>query len=179
MIRLVKESDASRILEIYASYVREDSSTFDTEVATLAYMKQKINNLSSFYPYLVKEVDGVVVGYAYAHPYYGRGAYKWNVEVSIYLDKAYCHQGIGKELYNHLFYYLKQQGFMKAYACITASNQASIKMHEHFDFKQIGYFKEAGYKLNKWWDVVWLEKTIQPLQNPPKPIVPVWFVRKL
>lgn len=161
MIRLVQEQDIKAIREIYAYYVEHDSATFDVEVPSKEAMKQRIQEISSVYPYYVYELNGCVIGYAYAHPYYGRKAYLWNVEVSVYVHKDYLHQKIGSKLYQQLFETLKELGYYKAYACITASNKGSIKMHEVFNFKEIGYFKEAGYKFKTWWDVIWMEKIIQ------------------
>ena len=165
MIRLVNISDASQILDVYRYYVENDSATFDVEVPTIEEMKQKIQTICKVYPYLVYEIDGVIIAYAYAHPYYGRKAYLRNVEVSIYVHKDYLHQGIGKQLYQKLFECLIELGYYKAYACITASNQASVFMHERLGFKKIGYFNQAGYKMNTWWDIVWMQKDLKAVEN--------------
>ncbi len=170
MIRIVNLADSKQILDIYRYYVECDSATFDIEVPNECEIQEKIKTLSATFPYIVYEQDGCVIGYAYAHPYYGRKAYMWNVEVSVYVDKRYLHQKIGSKLYEKLLALLTKLGYNKAYACITASNTASIKMHERFEFKEIGYFKEAGYKLDAWWDVVWMEKELQKASiNPQTP----------
>ena len=59
------------------------------------------------------------MGYAYAHKLYGRAAYQWSVETSIYVDRQAKRQGIGRRLHESLEAALKQQGILNLYACIA------------------------------------------------------------
>ena len=40
---------------------------------------------------------------------------------------------------------------------ITMPNEKSVALHKGFGFKEAGYFKEVGYKMNKWLDVIYLQ----------------------
>lgn len=48
-----------------------------------------MKNTLAYYPYLVAEKDGSILGYAYAGRLKGRAAYDWSCEVSIYIDRWY------------------------------------------------------------------------------------------
>ena len=49
-------------------------------------MTRRFNELTANgFPYLVADVDGAVVGYAYAGPYRARPAYRFTVENSVYV----------------------------------------------------------------------------------------------
>ena len=65
------------------------------------------------FPYLVAEVDGKVVGYAYASTYYARAAYDWTTELSIYVAKEARGQGIGSALYTALEEELQARGYLR------------------------------------------------------------------
>jgi len=169
MIRLAQESDAAEILEIYAPYIKETNITFEYEVPTLVDFKKRIQEISSHYPYLVCLLDGVIVGYAYAHRHMERAAYQWNVESSVYISKKCLHMGIGKALYNALIEVLKLQNVQNIYAIVTYPNANSESLHQYFDFRTIGIYPKTGYKFGQWIDVIWLEKSIGKHENNPKP----------
>ena len=47
--------------------------------------RDSTSSLADGFPYLVADVDGAVVGYAYAGPYRARPAYRFTVENSVYV----------------------------------------------------------------------------------------------
>jgi phosphinothricin acetyltransferase len=42
-------------------------------------------------------------------------------------------------------------------AVIDADQAGSIKLHQQFRFQKVGRFKEVGFKLGRWLDVVYME----------------------
>lgn len=159
-IRVAKVEDARDLLAIYAPYVRETAITFETEVPSVEEFEGRIAAIQAIYPYLVAEVDGELVGYAYAHAYYGRAAYAWTVEVSIYVDQKAGGKGVGNALYDALEEELRKQGIRQALACISLPNDASIFFHQKRGYEQVGHFHKVGYKFDQWHDIVWLQKEL-------------------
>jgi hypothetical protein len=49
-------------------------------------------------------------------------------------------------------------------AVIALPNEASVQLHERYDFKKIGIFTNIGYKHENWIDVVYMQKTLQEPQ---------------
>jgi len=94
MIRPVQLSDAAAIRAIYQPYVTETAITFEVDVPTVQEFESRIAKTLTQFPYLVAEVDGKVVGYAYASTYYARAAYDWTTELSIYVAKEARGQGV-------------------------------------------------------------------------------------
>ena len=170
LIRFAAPADAGRILEIYAPYITDTVISFEYDVPALADFTARVEKISSKYPYLVYERDGVVVGYAYASPYIERAAYDYTVDLSVYVDAAYCGQNIGECLYTALLDILAKQGFYNAYACITAINQNSLNFHKRMGFTDAGTHPLAGFKHGKWLDVCWYYKRLQADTNPPQPL---------
>lgn len=165
-IRFARLQDTKEILSIYAPYVLHDSATFEYEVPSIETFKQRIQTIQQFYPYLVYEENNEILGYAYASRYKERKAYAWDVEVSVYVRKDSLGKRIGTKLYTYLFAILKKQNICNIYACITKENTGSIKMHEKLGFEQAALFKNSGYKFHRWLDVVWMEKSLQYMEEP-------------
>ena len=169
-IRLASEADAEEILEIYKPYLKETSITFEYTAPSVCEFGKRIRDIGAFYPYLVCVSDGKIIGYAYSHRYQERAAYQWNAELSVYVDKAYMHCGIGKALYATLIEILKLQNIQNLYGNITLPNDYSVKLHENFGFHQMGIYQKTGYKNGAWRDVLLAEKSIGDHEVDPKPI---------
>ena len=165
------ERDAEAILRIYAPYIVETAITFETEIPSRAEFETRMRGIAGEFPYLVMEIDGEPVGYAYAHRQAERAAYAWNAELSIYLAKAWRHRGLGRPLYALLMELLEMQGYVNLYAVITAENEASIAMHRRMGFCEIGLHERTGYKLGRWHDVVWMARRTR--EGEPGRLLPV------
>lgn len=161
IIRSVSTDDTADILAIYAPYVTDTAITFETEIPSLEEFSKRIESIQKDYPYLVCEVDGKIIGYAYASRYRERAAYRYSVELSVYVAQDYHHQGIGKALYERLFAALENYNFYSAYAGITLPNETSIGFHDSFGFSEVGTYHNVGFKDGKWLDVIWLEKPLK------------------
>lgn len=85
-VRLATEGDSPSILEIYAPFILKTVITFEYEVPTIVKFTERIRNIQKKYPWLVCEIDGQIVGYAYASQYSGRSAYDWSVDFSVYIN---------------------------------------------------------------------------------------------
>lgn len=164
-IREATAQDAQALLAIYAPYVLETAITYEYDVPTLEDFTGRIEGTLRKYPYLVAIVDGRIVGYAYAGTFKGRRAYDCSVETSIYIDRTFHGQGIGRMLYEALEERLKAQGITNMYACIAYTEQedeyltnASVRFHERMGFQLCGTFHRCAVKFGRSYDMVWMEK---------------------
>ncbi len=178
-IRTARPSDAAALLAIYAPYVEKTAITFEYEVPSLAEFEERIRHTLETYPYLVAELNGKPVGYAYASPFHTRPAYDWNVETSIYVDGNHKHRGIGRALYDALEKALASMGIITLYACITYPanpdpyvDTNSVDFHAYLGYELVGNFHQSGYKFGRWYDVVWMEKGIGKHLAKMKPVQP-------
>lgn len=171
IIREASHADASRLRSIYAPYVTDTAVTFEYEIPSVEEFQNRIAKVLESYPYLVAVLDGTIAGYAYASSFHSRAAYAWCAEVSIYLDQDYHKKGIGRLLYQRLEELLKAQQVQNLNACIAYPNPQSIAFHEALGFEMAGHFHRCGFKLNQWYDMVWMEKMIGEHEISPKPFI--------
>ena len=62
---------------------------------------------------------------------------------------------------------LKEQGILNVNACIAYTENedeyltnGSMKFHEHMGYSLAGHFHKCGYKFDRWYDMIWMEKFI-------------------
>ncbi|NOI71814.1 GNAT family N-acetyltransferase [Vibrio owensii] len=149
-IREVKDTDSAQIVEIYNYYVESTSISFEEEPISVEVMQQRIEEVLSLgLPWLVAEVDGQILGYAYANRWKPRSAYRFTVEPSIYVKQGITSKGIGSTLYSHLLDNLKEKQIKNVIGVITLPNESSIRLHERLGFKKVGEFPNIGLKFGE------------------------------
>lgn len=177
VIRSATLNDAEKLLNIYAYYVRSTAITFEYDVPSVEIFRERIRNTLLKYPYLVLEKGQEIVGYAYAGPFKTRAAYGWSAEMTIYLAQDMRMNGYGKRLYEALELALKEKGILNLYACIAYPleddeylTKNSAQFHEHLGYRQVGFFSNCGYKFDRWYNMIWMEKIIGTHDKHPKPV---------
>ncbi|WP_302801505.1 GNAT family N-acetyltransferase [Mitsuokella multacida] len=178
IIRVARADDAEALARIYAYYVEHTAITFEYEAPDAAEMNARREKILKHYPYLVAEQAGRAVGYAYAHEFYGRAAYAWSVEASIYIASDARGQGLGRKLYDALERALRVMGVLNINACIAVPRTAddpyltdgSLAFHKRLGYQMVGTFHQSGCKFGRWYDVAWMEKMIGEHREPPTPI---------
>lgn len=154
MIRPVNSNDASAVAHIYNHYISNTVVTFEEEPVTSAEMRNRILATSQDeLPWFVAEQNDELVGYAYASKWKGRCAYRFAVEVTVYLATDMQSKGWGTKLYQQLFNELKSKSIHTVIGGIALPNPASIALHEKFGMQKVAHFREVGFKFDGWVDV--------------------------
>jgi len=168
------DRDAATCVAIYAPYVEAGATSFEEEPPGPVEFAERIASMATRYPWLVAEHEGEVVGYAYACPHRARPAYRWAVEVSVYVAAGQRRRGCGRALYTELVERLRRQRFHVACAGITLPNDASIALHESIGFVPVGVYRRIGWKDGAWRDVGWWQLELSPPGDgrPPEPLPP-------
>lgn len=153
--------DAPAIADIYNPYVLNTTISFEEEAVSSDEIAKRMTQVQQQgLPYLVLETNAEVQGYAYATPWRVRKAYRYSVEVTVYL-KADAHgQGYGTALYQALFIRLKAMGVHAVIGGITQPNPASVALHEKLGMRQVALFPEVGFKFGAWRDVGYWQLTL-------------------
>lgn len=159
-IRLAKVEDTKKILDIYTPYVLHSSATFEYDVPSLAEFQKRIEDTLEFFPYLVATSEDEIIGYAYASFFNVRKAYQYSCTLSVYVKENQRGNKIGSRLYDVMEEMLKRQNFQNLNACITFPNDESVRFHQKRGFVEVAHFHECGYKFDRWYDMIWMEKMI-------------------
>jgi len=162
VIRPSTPDDLAAITAIYGWNVNNGTGTFEIDAPDLAEMTRRRTDVTAKgLPWLVAERDGQVLGYAYANPFRPRPAYRFYLEDSVYLAPEAQGQGIGRLLLAELIARCEALGARQMVAVIGDSNNAgSIGLHRAMGFEPVGTMRSAGWKFDRWLDVVLMQRTL-------------------
>lgn len=168
-VRPATPDDLTAITAIYRPAVLTGTASFETEPPDETEMRRRYQDITGKgYPYLVAEIGGRVVGYAYASAYRTRPAYKWSVENSIYVAPEAQKRGIGHALLPVLIERSTALGYRQMIAVIgDSANFGSIRLHRAHGFIFSGVIHSVGYKLGRWLDSVIMQRALGPGDGTP------------
>ncbi len=166
-IRMATPGDGPQVAEIYGPIVSGTVISFELDPPSGAEMAGRIEAMLRYAPWLACDEGGVLAGYAYASRHRERAAYRWSVDVSVYVGDRFRRGGVGRALYTSLLELLRLQGFHAAHAGITLPNAASVGLHEALGFRPVGVYPQVGFKLGRWHDVGWWQLPLRERRGAP------------
>lgn len=155
IVRSATTGDAEAIQALYTPFVEQTTISFEDIPPNVDEIARRIETCLEAYAYLVAERDKKIIGFAYAGQHRTRSAYRFSVDVSVYVDESKHRSGVGRALYEKLFEELAALGFHAAFAGIALPNPASIALHRAMGFEPVGVYRQVGFKFGRWHDVSW------------------------
>jgi phosphinothricin acetyltransferase len=157
-------ADIPAITRIYTHAVKHGTASFELDAPDEPEMARRMRALiDGGFPYIAAEIDGSLVGYAYAGPYRTRPAYRFSVEDSVYVDPRAQRRGVGRALLDRLIVESERRGFRLMIAVIGDSDQKpSIELHRATGFDMVGTLRNVGYKFDRWLDTVLMQRALGP-----------------
>lgn len=164
LVRDACEADMERVQAVYGLHVLRGLASFEeTPPGVPELMARRAHVLALGLPYLVAELRGRVVGFAYAGSYRPRPAYRHTVEDSVYVEEGLGGHGIGKTLLGALIARCESGPWRQMIAVIgNSGNTASIRLHAHFGFQMAGKLAAVGFKHGQWVDSVLMQRALGP-----------------
>jgi phosphinothricin acetyltransferase len=170
VVRDAHLGDLAAIAGLYGREVLGGTATFELEPPSLAEMTARHRAVVSHgLPWLTAELEGRFAGYAYASPFRPRPAYRYGVEGSIYVEEAARGRGVGRTLLQALIERVRARGLRHVIGAISDSetSAASIALHRSLGFREVGAYRQVGWKFERWLDVTLMQLDLAPDGAPP------------
>ncbi|MCQ6556374.1 GNAT family N-acetyltransferase [Streptomyces sp. C10-9-1] len=164
VIRRAVPADLDAVAAIFTHYVRHTVATFEESPPPVADWQRRLDDLAlRGLPFLVAELSGEVVGYAYASPWRPRPAYRHTVENSVYLAPGHTGRGIGGALLEALLAACARTHARQMIAVIADTGDgASVALHRRLGFADAGRLAAVGHKHGRWVDTLLMQRTLGP-----------------
>ena len=126
-------------------------------------MDHKIDTVAALgMPFIVAELDGDLVGYAYLSTFREKAAYDTTMENTLYLRPDMRGRGTGRLLLDEVVRLGAVAGVREVIAVIanTPDAEASIRLHNAAGFSLVGEMNNVGLKFDRWIGVVMMQKSL-------------------
>ncbi len=154
-------------------------SPFEYDVPTLSEFTRRVEATLRTHPYLVAEQAGELLGYAYAAPLPCPGSLSVGRREHHLPPPGSARQRPGAPALRGLETVLAAQNVLNCNACIALPQaedatltQASVRFHQRMGYTLVGQFHQVGYKFDRWYHMVWMEKALGAHTVPPAPFLP-------
>lgn len=153
------EDDLPEILEIYNHAILNTTSQWDYRPHTLERRTEWFRAAQcDGYPVIVvreaSDPSRRILGWGSLGTFHAKEGYRFTVEDSIYVGDGCQGRGVGKALLKALIQKARDMGMKTMIAEIEAEHAISIKMHAKEGFVEAGRLPNAGYKFDRWLDLV-------------------------
>ena len=165
-VRPAVENDLDDILRIYNQAIEKTTAVFEYRPHTLDMRRDWFRaKQAASLPVLAAVESGAVAGFASYGPFRAWPAYKYTVELSVYVDEQARGRGIGTTLVRAILEQARSRELHVVMAGITSDNIVSLRLHEKLGFVEVAHIREVGYKFGRWLDLKLLQIVLDgPLQ---------------
>src|SRR5688572_4133499 len=139
IIRHATAEDAPAIRDIYNHYVLTSTCTYLYEPETLEQRQAWLDQRSDQHPAIVATIANRVTGWASLSRWKEREGYRFAVECSVYIDKAYHRRGIGRALLEELIRQAKSAGHHTMLGGACTSQTGSIALQDDLGFRRVDH----------------------------------------
>lgn len=170
IIRPATDADVPGILPIYNHAVEHTTAVFEYRPQTLEMRREwfRAKQAASLPVFVAAEGDRIL-GFSSYGPFRAWPAYKYSVELSVYVDIDARRRGIGTELIRAVIADAGARDLHVIMAGITADNEISLRMHERLGFVEVAHISEVGYKFGKWLDLKFMQLVLDSPSHPSEP----------
>jgi len=154
--------DLAAVAVIMEHYVEHTVATFNETAPSVGDWAERYTGLAARgLPFLVAELAGAVVGFAYVAPWRPQSAYRFTVETTVYLAPDATGNGIGTALLTTLMDQAATAGCRQVVAVIAdTGNPASVSLHRRLGFTEVGRLHAVGHKHGRWIDTRFMQRDL-------------------
>jgi len=162
IIRDCRDTDLACIRDIYNDAVLNTTAIWNEIPVDEENRRQWWQaKLALNHPVLVAERAGEVLGYAAWGQWRAFDGFRATMEHSVYVRSDRKRGGIGRRLMEALIAEARLREVHVLVACIEGGNAASIALHSRLGFREVGTFRQAGRKFDRWLDLTCMELPLE------------------
>ena len=156
-IRPVSDDDWPVVTAIFNHFVVNSPAAYPDTPVQPGFLRDR-HRAAPEYPFVVVEVDGRIVGFAYLSAVHLVATMRRSAQVTYFILPNHTGHGLGGRLLELLLEAGRAMGVDNFMAHISSLNEGSIRFHERHGFTECGRFRRIGTKNGEDFDMVWMQR---------------------
>jgi len=149
------------IMQIYNYYVENSTAAFPAAALPEQFFTMLMEKAKGYPAYAILNSETLeVAGFCMLSAYIPLSTFKETSVITYFISKDYTGKGIGAQCLKKLETEAVQMGIKYIIADISSENQGSLKFHTRHGFEVCGTLKNIGNKLERHFDIVFLQKEL-------------------
>ncbi len=148
------------IIDIFNYYIENNFAAYPENQVPYDLFDHFIQATAGFPTVAVKDKNGTVIGFGTLRPYNPISTFFHTAEITYFIMPEFTGQGIGSSILDYLTQKAVERGVTSLLASISSKNEGSINFHKKHGFVECGRFRNIGKKNGQFFDVVWMQKTL-------------------
>ena len=144
-----------QVAKIYEEGIKTGNATFKTQVPDWETWNSNCHKHSRF---VIVNSEEEVLGWCALAPVSSRFEYRGVAEVSVYIKLSAIGNGIGSLLMKSLIQSSEENGIWTLYSSMFPENIGSVRLHEKFEFRKVGYRERIAELNGIWRDTIIYER---------------------
>ncbi|HCV53480.1 N-acetyltransferase family protein [Exiguobacterium sp. FSL W8-0210] len=153
-VRQMTADDYEEVVRIYEQGIKTENATFRTEA--LPY--EEWTGHHHEHSRLVAIEGEQLLGWVALSPFSSIPAYAGVAEISLYIAEEARGKGVGTRLMEDVIKASEAAGIWTLQSQVFPENHASLRLHERFNFREVGRRERIGRLGGRWRDTVLLER---------------------
>ncbi len=157
------EKYGKEVIDIFNYYIENSFAAFPDQA--LPYVAFPVmQDLAKDFPSFVlldEDANQKCAGFGFLKAYNPMPAFRHTAACTYFLHHEYTGKNLGSEVLAKLESEALQKGIRTLLAEISSENTGSMEFHKQKGFIECGRFKGIGIKMNKTFDVIWMQKFLQ------------------
>lgn len=153
-VRQMTADDYEEVVRIYEQGIKTENATFRTEA--LPY--EEWTGHHHEHSRLVAIEGEQLLGWVALSPFSSIPAYAGVAEISLYIAEEARGKGVGTRLMEDVIKASEAAGIWTLQSQVFPENHASLRLHERFNFREVGRREQIGRLGGRWRDTVLLER---------------------
>lgn len=160
-IRPVTGADREAVIDIFNHYITTSFAAYPDKPVPPAFFNALCEGIHAF---LVIENDGEVLGFGMLKSFIPFATFARTATVTTFIAPSHRHQGYGTVMMEAMIREARKKRIVMLLANISSKNTESLTFHKKHEFFECGRMYEVGFKFNELFDIVWMQKDLEPRQ---------------
>jgi phosphinothricin acetyltransferase len=161
LLEPIGPSDQKAVIDLFNHYIENSFAAYPEHKVPYEFFDMFLSMCKDHSSVTVKDNEGILAGFGMLRPHNPMPAFSHTAEITYFIRPELTGKGLGPLMLDFLIAEGKKCGISQVLASISSLNEGSIRFHQNHGFTECGRFRRVARKKGVFFDIVWMQKTIE------------------